>query len=312
MLQPIMADLPRDRIEPARAFLKCGVDFAGPFLLKTGIRRNAPLIKGYACIFVCFTTKAVHIELVSGLSTKDFLQALNRFFDRRGICQTIYSDNATNFVGANRHLKEIYELFWSTNHQQRLQEALTPKRIEWKFIPPRSPHFGGLWESSVKSMKNLMFKVLGQSHLTFEEMYSVLTRVEACLNSRPLTPLSSCPTDLAIPEGDLTNTHTNRLDRWRRVQQFSQHLWKRWSQEYLSQLQVRYKWANEERPKLVVGSIVLIREESISPLCWKLGLVQRVLPGSDGVVRSAWIKTASGELHRASRNLCILPFSGNK
>lgn len=96
------------------------------------------------------------------------------------------------------------------------------------------------------------------------------------------------------------------------MQQFSQQLWKRWSQEYLSQLQVRYKWAGEEGAKLAVGSVVLVREEKISPLKWKLGVVQRVLPGSDGVVRSAWIKTVSGEFHRAARNLSLLPFSGNK
>lgn len=173
-------------------------------------------------------------------------------------------------------------------------------------------------------MKNLLFKVLGQSHLTFEEMYTVLTRVEACLNSRPITPLSSCPTDLSaltsghfligeamtsIPERDLTTITSNRLDRWLRVQQFSQQLW---SQEYLSQLQVKYKWAGVEGAKLAVGAVVLIREENISPLQWKRGRVQRVLPGSDGVVRSAWIKTASGEFHRASRNLSIFPFPGNK
>lgn len=69
MIQPIMIDLPRDRIEPARAFLKCGVDFAGPFMLKTGSRQNSLLIKRYTCIFVRFSNKAVYIELVNGLST---------------------------------------------------------------------------------------------------------------------------------------------------------------------------------------------------------------------------------------------------
>lgn len=326
MVQPIMANLPNDRIEPARPFLKCGVDFAGPFMLKSSLCRKASLIKGYACIFVCFVTKAVHIELASGLSTQDFLHVLNRFFDRRGKCKVIYSDNATNFVGANRHLKEVNELFKSESHQKKVQEYLTNDRIEWKFIPPRSPHFGGLWESAVKSMKNLLFKVLGESHLTYEEMYTVLTRVEACLNSRPITPLSSCPTDLtsltpghfligealtASPEKDYTSITPNRLDRWRRVQQFSQHLWKRWSKEYLSQLQVRYKWASEKGPKISVGSVVLIRDENLGPAQWKLGRVFKVNTSPDGVTRTACVRTAKGEVQRAVRNLSPLPFEGN-
>lgn len=109
----IMANFPTDRIEFTRAFLKCGIDFAGPFMIKTSLRRNAALTKGYACIFVCFVTISVHIELASGLSTQDFLHVSSRFFDKRGKCEVIYSDNATNFVDANRHLKEVHMLIFS-------------------------------------------------------------------------------------------------------------------------------------------------------------------------------------------------------
>lgn len=83
-IQPIMGNLPRDRVEPGHAFLKCGIDFAGPFLIKSSVLRRAQTVKGYACIFVCSTTKAVRIELFSDLTTATFLNALNRFFDRRG------------------------------------------------------------------------------------------------------------------------------------------------------------------------------------------------------------------------------------
>lgn len=74
------------------------------------------------------------------------------------------------------------------------------------------------------------------------------------------------------------------------MQQFSQYLWKRWSKEYLRQLQIRYKWASDVGHKLEVGPVVLIWEENISPVRWKLDRVQRVQPGSDGVVRAVWIK----------------------
>ncbi|XP_050063272.1 uncharacterized protein LOC114130946 [Aphis gossypii] len=302
IVQPIMGNLPRDRITYNRPFSRCGVDFAGPIMIKSSLRRNAPCDKGYISIFVCFATKAIHIELVSDLTTKTFLQTLNRFFDRRGRSAVIYSDNATNFVGARRQLQDVFNLFQSDQHQDAVFTALSEKGVEWKVIPPRSPHFGGLWEAAVKSMKNLLFKVLGESRLTYEEMSTVLTRVEACLNSRPITSLSSDPSDLsyltpghfligdtitAVPERDETTTSLTPLERWRRVTQYSQLLWKRWSTEYLGQLQERAKWTQSKGPKLKVGSVVLIRDANLPPLQWRLGRVLQLHVGKDGVSRSA-------------------------
>ncbi|XP_060861356.1 uncharacterized protein LOC132938501 [Metopolophium dirhodum] len=319
-----MGQLPADHVEPARPFLKCGIDFAGPFLIKSSIRRNAPLLKGYVCIFVCFTTKAVHIELVRDLSTQAFISALNRFFDRRGKSITIYSDNATNFVGASHKLKEWYDLFQTEQHKKKVEEVLSESEVQWRFIPPRSPHFGGLWEAAVKSMKNIVQKTLGNVHLTYEELYTVLTRTEACLNSRPLTPISTDPNDLsvltpghfligdsllAIPEPDIANVNINRLTRWRRLNHYSQIIWKKWSREYLNQLQERKRWAGEKGPKLEIGTVVLVRDENLSPLYWKLGRVTSVQRGPDEIIRSAEVKLEKGSITRAVYDILpdILP-----
>jgi len=126
------------------------------------------------------------------LTTKAyFLNALNRFFDRRGKSAVTYSDNATDFVGANRKLKEIRQLlFQSKQLQEDLQSNTTNIGVKWLFISPRSPHFGGLWETADKSMKTLLGRVLGEGHLTYEEYY---VPAEARLNSRPLTTLSIDP-----------------------------------------------------------------------------------------------------------------------
>lgn len=320
-----MSDLPTDRVQPGRAFLKCGVDYAGPFLLKSGLRKNAPV--AYVCLFVCFTTRAVHLELVGDLSTDAFLRALNRFFDRRGNSEVIYSDNATNFVGAQRQLKELYQLFQNDEHKQKTNAVLSKLGIEWKFIPARSPHFGGLWEAGIKSMKHLLRRVMGDAYFTYEELLTILTRAEACLNSRPLTPLSSDPSDLipltpshflignsftAVPEVDETSIPVNRLNRWRRVSQYSRHLWKRWSREYLSQLQERAKWVDEKDPKIKVGTLVLLKDDNLSSLKWHMGRVVKVIIGEDGIVRVAEVRTVSGTVTRGVRKLCPLPFDDNR
>ncbi|XP_050549051.1 uncharacterized protein LOC126910481 [Daktulosphaira vitifoliae] len=327
VVQPIMGDLPTDRVEPVpRAFYKCGVDLAGPIMIRTSLLRRSQHVKGYIVIFVCFVTRAVHIELVSNLSTKAFLNALNRFFDRRGKSHTIYSDNATNFVGAQRHLKEVYDLFYSKEHQDAINTELSKHGVQWRFIPARSPHFGGLWERAVRSMKNLLYKVMGESYLTYEELTTVLTRAEACLNSRPITPLSNEPFDLsylspghfligdslmAVPEPESNTKQLNRLDRWQRVTQLSLNLWKRRSKEYLGHLQERVKWAKEKGPRLNVGTVVLLRDDNLPPLKWSIGRIVSVREGRDGVVRSAFVRAVNGEYERAVRQLCLLPFEGN-
>jgi len=172
-----MGDLPKDRIEPARAFAKCGVDFVGPVYVKASLRRKAPTYKAYICVWVCFVTKAIHIELVGNLTTEAFLSTLNRFFVRRGLRTDIYSDNATNFVRANQRLQEFKMLFLSVGHQEKMQKTLNKLEVRWHFIPPRSPHFGRLWEASIKSVKSHLYKILGNASLTYEELYTVLALI---------------------------------------------------------------------------------------------------------------------------------------
>ncbi|XP_071571322.1 uncharacterized protein [Temnothorax nylanderi] len=190
--KPIVAEqlisrLPAVRVQPARLFLRVGIDFCGPFNCKPRIRSKA-VLKTYVCVFVCFPTKAVHMEIVNDLTTDAFLAALRRFVARRGRCTDIFSDNATNFVGGNRALQELYELFQNTEHQEIVQRFCTNEGITWHMIPPNSLHFGGLWESAVKAAKHHMRRALGTALFTTEELGTVVTQIEACLNSRPLSP----------------------------------------------------------------------------------------------------------------------------
>ncbi|KAL4153723.1 hypothetical protein QTP88_001556 [Uroleucon formosanum] len=118
--QPIMGILLSQKIEPSRPFSVCGVDFAGPLMIKTNLRRNSSLSKRYICVFICFAIKAVHIELVGNLTSASFISALRIFSDRRGKCMDIYLNNSKNFVGANRQLQELSNLIHNEEHQSKL------------------------------------------------------------------------------------------------------------------------------------------------------------------------------------------------
>ncbi|XP_035227769.1 uncharacterized protein LOC118199973 [Stegodyphus dumicola] len=163
----IMGDLPSPRVQPSRPFAVTGVDYAGPYSIKSQVGRRTKTFKCYVSIFVCFSTKAVHLELVSDLSTSTFLAALKRFIARRGKPSKISSDCATNFKGASKELKEIYKNAARIEKSSELCDYITSEGITWLFNPPTSPHYGGLWKSNVKSMKFYLKRVLGSTLLTY-------------------------------------------------------------------------------------------------------------------------------------------------
>ncbi|XP_077292238.1 uncharacterized protein LOC143915452 [Arctopsyche grandis] len=316
----LMGLLPLERTTANFLFSHVGIDFAGPFPVKSGCNKNSKIIKGYVCVFVCFSSKAVHLELVGDLTSSNFLNCLRRFVARRGRPNTIYSDNATNFVGASRELVNLVKLIYERPHEEKLLRYVASEGIRWKFNPPRAPHMGGLWEAAVKSMKIHLNKVLKATTLNFESFCTVLTQIEACMNSRPLSPLSSDPLDLlpltpghfligrsllALPMEVKynTNVHANLLQ----IQLTTAAFWKRWSAEYLHSLQLRHKWKKDSSNNLSVGQMVLLKEEHMLPTRWVLGRVTKLYPGPDGRVRVVDVFTASGEFRRSSHLVAPLP-----
>lgn len=306
---PLMGDLPSPRVREVKPFNCSGVDFAGPFTITMSKTRGAKTTKAYLCLFVCFATKAVHLELASDLSSESFLAALRRFISRRGRCNYIYSDCGTNFRGAYTELCRL------------MQGASENEKLNWHFNPPSSPHMGGLWEAGVKAVKTHLIRVVGSQILTYEELYTVFTQIEAILNSRPLTPLSSDPNDLtpltpghfltlepltAPPCSDLTNLNISRLDRWQLLVRLQQDFWSRWHTEYLHTLQQRHKW-NKPGSPISIGSLVLIKNELTAPLRWPLARVMELHSGEDGVSRVATVKTQQGIFKRPIVKLCPLP-----
>lgn len=195
--QQIMGNLPSVRLNVTRPFKHSGVDYAGPISIKNSNLRSASTSKGYICLFVCMVTKAIHLEAVSDLTSTAFLAAFRRFTSRRGACTDMYSDCGTNFVGASKELQVLYHKN-KKSLPEDLHQALSLNCTNWHFIPPASPNFGGLWEAGVKSVKFHLKRIINDRILNFEELTTLLCQIESCLNSRPLCPLSSDPSDVTL------------------------------------------------------------------------------------------------------------------
>lgn len=330
-IQQMMGELPADRIRPCRPFEHSGVDYAGPYQLKARSGRCNILEKKFIAVFVCMATKAVHLELVEGLSADDFIQGFMRFTSIRGPCARLWSDNGTNFKLAEKELAQMLHSWRKADMGKALQALNT----EWRFTTPYAPHQGGLWEAAVKSMKYHLRRVIGAHRLTSNDFRTVLCQTSAVMNSRPLSALSNDPDDfhfltpahfliggpIVQPFGaNVAEIPDNRLKHLQHIQKMSQVFWKSWQQDYLHELQQRPKWrkANEN---LKIGDLVIVRDENIPPTLWKAARVVEVMPGRDGLVRNVRLrmpstdggKNISGKrskaqfLERPIQKLCRLP-----
>lgn len=133
-----MADLPQDRLLPDKPpFTNTGVDYFGPF----EVRRGRAKVKRYGVLFTCLTVRAVHIEVAHSLLFDSCINAIRRFQARRGQVSILRSDSGTNFVGAERELREALEEL----DQSRINEVMMRKNVQWIFNPAAS-HHGGIWE----------------------------------------------------------------------------------------------------------------------------------------------------------------------
>ncbi|GBM39321.1 hypothetical protein AVEN_257434-1 [Araneus ventricosus] len=293
-----MGHLPSERVNISGPITITGLDLCGPYLVKYKNQRKGTLNKVYICVCICFSTKAIHLEILSDLTSDALIATLKRFTSRRGRCSKIYADDATNFVGSNSKLKKFYELI--NFPDENLANYFTSEGIDWNFIPPKSPHFGGLWEAGVKSVKHHLKRTIGNLHFTYEEFETITIQTEGILNSRPLTPLSSDEDNFdvltpghfligrpisSIPEPFLTDINENRLSRWQKTTKVVQLIWKKWKSDYLNTLQARSKWM-AEKDNLMIGKMVLIKDDFLPMNTWFLGRILEVNYGSDGKVKS--------------------------
>ena len=314
----IMGNLPVERCTPSRPFTHTGIDYAGPLKYRSAKGRGHTTQKAWIAIFVCLATKAIHLDLVTDYSSKAFLAALDRFVARRGLPATIFSDNGTTFQGADRELRVTF------NQIIRSSDVTVKYAVQglvWRFIPPGAPHFGGLWEAGVKSVKFHLSKLMNEFSPTYEELYTILCGIEACLNSRPLAPLHDDldSLDTLTPGHFLTGTSLLAVpkqvavkdagcitDRWKQVALRISTFWQKLQKEYLHTLQTRNKWIRPEAD-VAVDDLVLLRLPNVPSVVWPLARVLEVYPGQDGKVRVVKVRTSSSEFVRPVTQLCVVP-----
>ncbi|XP_068735362.1 uncharacterized protein [Montipora capricornis] len=317
------ADLPKERLTPYDPpFTYTGVDFFGPFHVK----RRRGTDKVYGCLFTCFTSRAVHIEDVSSQETDAFIQSLRRFISNRGCPKEIWSDNATNFAGADKEIRDCIRQWDQEDLNKRLLKdeincSLCPMP-QWKFQPPTASHMNGVWERLIRSVRKIMKAILGNPNalIGLEALRTVFAEVVIILNSRPLTPCSDDPNDLepltpnhlllerkhlALPPGLFVHEDLYGRKQWRRAQFLADCFWKKWIKEYLPTLQKRQKWVRE-KGSLKVKDLVLIVDEKCPRGRWLLGRVLKIFPGDDQRVRVAEVKTKSSTLVRPISKLVLL------
>lgn len=301
--KPIRVDappLPLDRVRDACVFEVIGIDMAGPLHLKDGQ-------KVWICIFTCAVYRAVHLELVTSMSTHSFVQALRRFVARRGRPKTIFSDNGTNFVGAENLLSQ---LDW-----QEVMKFSVNERIVWRFNPPSAPWWGGFWERLIGILKQLLRKVLGRASLDYEDLLTVICDCETVLNSRPLTYVSNDPHELSaltpamflvdqrgfgLPDYDFVD-RSSVYRKLRYKQRLKDDLRLRFRNEYLGQLRIFYE--GKPRGSVKLGDVVLIGNDQDKRMDWPLARVIELIPGKDKQIRLVRLVTSRGQLLRPVQRL---------
>ena len=294
---PPMAALPDFRVRQSTPFSKVGIDFAGPLFIKS---ETGEMVKSYLALFTCCVTRAVHLDLVADLTATTFLRCLRRFAARRGTPSLIISDNAKTFKASAKVIKRLYD-------NEEVRTHLESNRIDWRFILERAPWWGGFYERMIGSVKRCLRKVLGNAKLNADELLTVLTELEATLNSRPLTyeydevgAEMLTPSHLiygrrllSLPEevrDDEEESETGFLRRFRYLARLRIHFWNRWRKEYLTDLREHHRCKEEGLSKVSEGEVVLVHEDNAKRSNWKMGKVVGLISGKDSEVRGAKVK----------------------
>ena len=306
---PPPGKLPTDRTEGSEAFEVVGLDFAGPIKYKKSKKQEG---KAYVVVYACSLTRALYLEVLTSMETTEFLQSLKRFIARRGRPRKIYSDNGRTFVAAAKWLRAVMK-------DERVCNLLVTEGIQWQFNLSRAPWWGGQFERMIGLIKQSMYKTIGNGFLSLEELREIILEVEVALNNRPLSYVEDdvqypilTPNLLLYGRANLLpELEPHRVERKdlrtraKHFQRCKDALWCRWTGEYLRGLRERHDLKHDGKlssaPK--VSEIVIIKSDAKNRGKWKMGVIDALIPGIDGVVRGAKVRTGETTLERPIQHL---------
>jgi hypothetical protein len=297
---------PEERVGDGGAFEVTGIDLAGPLVLRDQQ-------KVWIVLFTCGVYRCVHLEIVESLSTEDFLLSFSRFCSRRRRPATVYTDNGTNFIGAENLFEKID---W-----EEVKKKTRQLRIDWKFNPPAAPWWGGWWERLVRSVKDLLKRMLGFSKVSYVQLETCLCEVESTINHRPLTFVTEDAEDLIpitpamfihnLPASEIPETRVVTVEaldgKKKKLEKLLQELRERFRKEYLGILV--QKRSKEQTKEFQLGECVLIGRKGVKRILWPMGRIVELMPGRDGINRVARLKVKNGFLVRPLQRLYPLEFS---
>jgi len=312
-----MAPLPTGRVAVRHCpFEHCGMDY----LCGLKVKQGRSELKRYGCIFTCLSTRSTHLEVVHDLSTEAFLMAFRRFLALTGSAtKVLYSDNGTNFRGAEIEMKRGLERL----DKHRIVGDMAKRGVEFRFNPPRASHQGGIFESIIKLVRKTLVALMDDKKLrtlTDDGLETLFREVQMILNKRPLTKTTNDPEDTRAlsPQSILTGSldpiyppdvflrSDGLRSSFRLTQAYAEEFWKRFITEYVPMLNKREKWLAPQR-NLQVGDLVLLYEEPGVRYRFAKALITAVQPDKFGQVRRVTVRSPDGNLHdREVAKICLL------
>ena len=220
------------------------------------------------------------MEMAVDFSTMEFLQVLRRFFALQGQPAVMLSDNGSQFVGAEKELRQMVNGL----DEEEVKEFCGERGMQWKFITPAAPHQNGCAEALVKTSKSALKKAIGSQILTPFELYTVFLEVANLVNQRLIGRIPNDPDDgtyiypndillgrasSEVPHGPFKQTK-NPCHRVEFVQRIIDSIWKRWSRDVFPSLVTRKQWQAERR-NMRVDDIVVVADTNAVRGKWCLG-----------------------------------------
>ena len=309
-LAPDPPPLPRLRTQDVHPFTFTGVDFTGALYVRQGTEE----VKVYLCLFTCATTRAVHLEIVQDLTAEMFLLAFRKFAGRRSLPTIMISDNGSTYLSAANQLRSLMEL-------SEVKEELGKRGVSWRFIPKKAPWHGGFWEGLIGLTKTAIKKVLGRRYVSLSTLETIIVEIEAMLNDRPLTFVSSeygdpepltpahllhgrritCLPHQAVELNELTDPSYGEAAQVRKRAKLQaavlNDFQKRWCHEYLTSLRDYHKASGNNQQSVKKGDVVVVHND-IPRTTWKMAVIEDLIMGGDGLVRAATIRTSTGTTNR--------------